>query len=264
MPFHSDATNPPVLVRILGKGLPSPLASIGQKVNHAQPTSHPPLRRDRCVLLLEIMMADERTLEQLLTDFRVQMGLELISTHELLIERVDSSAVEPLIQMLSEIEEGSVQEDLYDLIIDLLCKIGDPRAISPIVKVLHRIDFKLAIALGVYGQLATPMLIDTLKSEHWQARKNAAYLLMYPRFRNEKVVPSLVEVALNNNEHFAIRAEAIFALQHIGDKSVIQPLRPLRNDPDEQVREATEKMLNAFQSRYSLVHIAKRLIHHSR
>lgn len=209
-------------------------------------------------------MVEERTLEQLLADFRIQTGLELISTYKLLKQRVDSSAVEPLVQMLSEIEEGSDQEDLYDLIIDLLCKIGDPRAILPIVNVLHRIDFKLAVGLMVFNQLATPMLIDTLKSEHWQARKNAAYLLMYPRFRNDQVVPSLIAVALNNDEHFAIRAEAIFALQHIGDKGVIQPLRPLRNDPNERVREATDELLDAFQSRFSLVHIAKRLIHHGR
>jgi HEAT repeat protein len=210
------------------------------------------------------MMAEERDLEQLLADFCVQTGRELFNIWELLMQRVDSSAVEPLVEMLSEIEEGSDQEGLYDLIIDLLCEIGDPRAIAPIIKVLHRIDFKLAVGLMVFSQLATPMLIDTLKSEHWQARKNAAYLLMYPRFRNEQVIPALVEVALNQDEHFTIRAEAIFALQQIGDKSVIQPLRPLRNDPNERVREATYEMLNTFQDRFSLVRTAKRLIYHGR
>jgi HEAT repeat protein len=71
------------------------------------------------------------------------------------------------------------QEHLRLAIANTLGRIGDPRAIAPLIQTLHDpgIGYSIARALGLMGRRAVPALLPILRSQDRNARRNAAYAL---------------------------------------------------------------------------------------
>ena len=193
-------------------------------------------------------MGDERTVEQLLADLGTNTGLDFFETYQTLKQRADKQAVQPLIKMIDEVIDDGIRFDTLDYIIDILFGLRDERAIEPIVNVLHRIESQTALGLIVFENHATPFLVRALTSEYPVARYNAAYLLYHSRFYNGTIVEPLIAVALDKDEHFGIRSQAIWSLGKIGDKRAIEPLISLLNDENERVRSMARSSIDTIRA----------------
>ena len=132
-----------------------------------------------------------------------------------------------------------------------LGKIGDPRAIQPLLAAIKNTPDKrltniddhtrklFARCLGQIGQPAVDPLIATLKSPLALMRLHAVQALGHTG--DFRAMEPLI-VALNDSEE-SMRSAAAEALGHIGDKSAIEPLVSALSDEEWNVRKQAVRAL---------------------
>ena len=90
-----------------------------------------------------------------------------------------------------------------------------------------------AIALSKIGPLAVDPLIQALKTQEWQARKNAAFALGLMK-DNRSVEPL---IAALNDSAWQVRSQAAWGLGLKHDSRAVEPLITALKDAEWQVRE---------------------------
>jgi len=130
-----------------------------------------------------------------------------------------------------------------------LGRIGDPRAVDPLIKALESKDedrdvrLLAAKALGKIGDVrAINTLIETLKDENAEVRMIAAEAL--GKIGDVQAVDSLIEALQDEEEH--VRAYAAEALGEIGDTKAVDPLIGALTDEFPEVRGAVAYALGVI------------------
>lgn len=150
----------------------------------------------------------------------------------------DPGAVDSYIKALQDKDPNTQWQAAEDL-----GKIGDARAVEPLIKVLEKGLFstrkKAAQALARIGKPALTPLIDALNSEVSDIRQYAAMALGY--MGDTKTVELLI-VALRDDYSF-VRVQAAEALGEIRDAKAVKPLIAVLKDDEITAREAAAKAL---------------------
>lgn len=144
-------------------------------------------------------------------------------------------AVLPLIQALEEVRPPGQYSAAR-----ALGKIGDPRAVAPLMGALRYdsgrnddcLEWYAAEALARIGEPALGPLITALSDEDPHMRGWSAVAL--GEMGNPQAVEPLL-TALADAEH-EVQARVFIALGQIGDPRAIEPLVKLLDDPDQRVR----------------------------
>jgi HEAT repeat protein len=110
-------------------------------------------------------------------------------------------AVEPLLNLLSKIENGADADTILD-IISSLCSIGDLKAVEP--------------------------LVELLKDDNPVIRRQCVIVL--GALKDKRAVNSLISVL--KDENAAVRREAVIALGDIGDNRAVEPLISALFEPE--------------------------------
>ncbi|OQX58121.1 hypothetical protein B5M50_04900 [candidate division KSB1 bacterium 4484_219] len=189
------------------------------------------------------------------------------ASYQLLL--MGKSAVEPLIQVMRSGDERS-----RFIAIQLLGKIGDSRAVEPLIDALvgESLPLKAAEALGVLRYIAAEdALIEALQDTSaevrvkalaalecfWDSRLNPLFVKMTEDpddevryvavqiLRHTRFPGALRQlIKLLNDEVPAVRQEAAYALGEIGDKRAVRPLlNMLVEYKDEADRKAAQTAL---------------------
>ncbi|NIM13846.1 MAG: hypothetical protein GTO45_17520 [Candidatus Aminicenantes bacterium] len=148
-----------------------------------------------------------------------------------------------------------------------LGKIGDPRAVEPLINVLKTGLFstrkKAAQALAKIGKPALIPLIDALNSEVSDTREHAAMALGY--MGDTKTVELLIGAL--RDDYSSVRVQAAEALGKIRDAKAVKPLINALKDDEIAAREAAAKaliklgkpavnsLMNALKNRDALVRL---------
>lgn len=139
------------------------------------------------------------------------------------LTELGSSAVESLINMFEDSDE-------QDKIADVLGRIGDTRAVEPLIKSFSAPNSRLwessARALGLIGDVSVlDQLIRMLKTD-----KRHGAILALGEMGNALAVEPLLELLADQNS--GIRWRVADALGKIGDAGAIEPLITLLKDKD--------------------------------
>jgi HEAT repeat protein len=125
----------------------------------------------------------------------------------------------------------------------LLGDFADPRAIPPLIRVLHDEDRAVreaaAMALRKIGQAALPALVQALKDPNGNVQEAAISVLK--DFPDPSTVEPLIECLASKN--WILRMHAVKALGQSSGERVVQALIPLLMDPVKAVRVDTTEAL---------------------
>ena len=159
------------------------------------------------------------------------------------------AAVEPLLSLLR-----TSTPDLRGLIVDALAKIGDSRAIEPLLQLLAE-EIKVADlsriigALGNFGDArVVRALTDALRNQYRSVRQSAAYSLA--ELGDPGAIPTLLDalndvddgVLLLDNPYSSVRGGAIVSLGRLGSND--PALHAALKDPDCHIRSAAAVALS--------------------
>lgn len=132
---------------------------------------------------------------------------------------IGQPAVEELIDALNERDEV-----LSLLAVEVLVQIGDVRALPHMIAAMGDEDdqvYEIATwGASTFGEKATPLLMDALKSENPRLRANAAQALTEIPFLDI----SATMIDLLRDSDAAVRQVALTALGDIGDFSAVEPI----------------------------------------
>ena len=158
----------------------------------------------------------------------------------------DKRAVEPLIKKLSADSPLIKCDVLYALKI-----FSVPESASAIAMLLK--DGKRSVRYTALHSLPTLLVTDPVKrkelaqslieattDEYFQIRGDAATLLV--EFSDTPEVADAIIKMLKDKNPYA-RLHAVYAIGEIMPAGAVEILTPLREDPDKEVREATEKII---------------------
>ena len=156
-------------------------------------------------------------------------------------ELKDARAVDILIGMLHERlhieEDGEIydepEHETIEAVAGALTKIGDPRALEPIVNRLLEGDHWHDFALIGWGEPALLLLLEALKSEDANRRQNAASLL--DDFHDIRAVDSLIDRLMNDTDK-GVRSSAAYALGRIRNPKALDALQGALKDSHEYTR----------------------------
>ena len=141
-----------------------------------------------------------------------------------------STATESLIPLLGEKNPVLRKEAAY-----ILGAIGDAESIDPLIGSLEDRDSDVRLAatwaLVKVGAEAVPPLIEALGSGREEKRMNAEVALAKI---GGPAVPALIDALGNGNLN--IRKASVRVLGRIGDPRCIEPIKRLREDPDDGIR----------------------------
>jgi len=137
--------------------------------------------------------------------------------------------------LIAELDRGRLGREL---VLEALGRIGDPRALVPVLGLLGDKDAAVRLAamralrpLIAHGSRAADVIADMLRDQEAEIRLLAAEYLGL--MRAEAAVPALIELATGGGE-LALRAAAITALGEIGNARATGPLLDiLAGGPDE-------------------------------
>lgn len=129
--------------------------------------------------------------------------------------------------------------EIASVVTEVLGKIGDVRAIEPLISILSDDDRSIrqsaVVALGRLGEPAIGSLLEALQSDDSEMRFTATRAL-----GQIWQVPELVHLGSND---WGMRSEAGFALGNQVDKRVVEPLIAALKDDRPLVRRAATKSL---------------------
>jgi HEAT repeat protein len=162
----------------------------------------------------------------------------------------DERAVEPLIRSLkyeSWQEESPILNSVRRFSAEALGIIGDKRAIEALIQSIkedadYEVRWRSAYALGQLGEgnyHVTEILIESLNSDSWTLRENAAKAL--GNLASTEVVEPLI--SLLDDKEWRVRKQAINSLGKIGSDEAVKPLLRLLYDGDTDVRRNTMEVL---------------------
>jgi HEAT repeat protein len=161
------------------------------------------------------------------------------------IEKMDSAAVDPLIEALSD-KEGTVRK--FAAI--LLGKLGDPRAIEPLGMTLydlhHEVGKASAESLAKFGASAIDLLIEALSHPEMWIRIHS--ILALSKIKDVRVAPILLQM-LNDPER-EVKKQVIRSLGELKDPRSFPALQEIAsNRADRELhtlaKEAISKMNGA-------------------
>jgi HEAT repeat protein len=155
--------------------------------------------------------------------------------------KIGAPAVESLIATLRDEDElVLVREDAARV----LGKIGDVRAVEPLIAVLKEDDKFVRQAasrtLQEIGMPAVEPLIAALEGREWQVQEGAAKAL--GKIGDARVVGPLIAVLEKVPAPFVRKAVAQ-ALGHLGDEQAVEPLITVLQSADKDVRRAAAEAL---------------------
>lgn len=168
--------------------------------------------------------------------------------------KLGEQAVDPLIMIL--IDEGQQSSDARSGAARALGKIGDPRAVEPLIVALkdeaYMVRSGAASALGeISDPRAVDPLIEALSDDEWVVLGSVATAL--GEIGDPKAVDPLIEALeyedsartalLRAFPNRWVRASAANALGDIGDTRAVGPLTVALGDGDEYVRKAAGEAL---------------------
>ena len=165
----------------------------------------------------------------------------------------DPRAVQPLIEALGD-EDESVRRDVARS----LGKIGDPRAVQPLINALSDPPIRAiaSIALGEIGDpQAVQPLIKKLEAENPDVRRAAARSL--GRIGNPQAVQSLIKAL--GDKVFDVRMNVLTALGEIGDPQAVQSLIRVLGDEDVLIRFRAVEALGEIGGRQAVQALTKTL-----
>ena len=121
--------------------------------------------------------------------------------------------------------------------IEALGKIRDSSAIEPLIQMLgqhqgHKIYRNAVLALANMGEPAFKALLNALKDNDFSIRMNAAEALGL--MRDRRAVEPLIHALKDTVE--SVRGEAVTALGGIGSESAVKAIMPMLGDKKEHVR----------------------------
>jgi hypothetical protein len=164
-----------------------------------------------------------------------------------LVEIGDARAVEPLIGVLSDEDDGYVYGpySVYSAVVEALGGIGDARAVEPLIELLEEDNWNVrsaaAKALENIGEPAIEDLIGALDSSSvnsiWVYEAAAKALGGI----GEPAVEPLINALGDEVEY--VREGAASALGEIGDARAVEPLIEALGDEDYNAREAAKEAL---------------------
>ncbi|MEO8608420.1 MAG: HEAT repeat domain-containing protein [Chloroflexota bacterium] len=213
--------------------------------------------------------SDSESLQMLLQALARETDLYVREDLTWSLVRRSEAAIMPLIQLLSDPNPAIRHHAAH-----VLGKIGDPRAVDPLITVLGDQDqdtaviTKAAFALGqigdtraipalmnllghserevqttivnvteTFGVDAVAPLLNVLQHERWQVREQAADILGL--VGDQAITPALI-VALED-EHWKVRFAIVAALGSIGGSTAKAALQKMQTDSDARVRELAQK-----------------------
>ena len=166
------------------------------------------------------------------------------------LEEMDQSVIDLLLQLLKN-ESWKVRE----LAIKALGRLGDPKAIVPLLQVLKNIEEEFEVtqsareAFNTIIHLIDPRslepLIYALKDVHTPIRSCVAECL--GRLRDSRAVEPLIKAL--QDESWQVRKSVMSALSGIGDSRAVEPLLQIVKDKNE----ASEIQDSALSSVYSIL-----------
>jgi HEAT repeat protein len=156
-------------------------------------------------------------------------------------ELKDARAVDVLIGMLHERLHVEEDDEIYDepehetiaAVAGALTKIGDPRALEPLVNRLLEGNHWHQDALIRWGEPAMLLLLEALKSEDANRRHIAASLL--EDFHDLRAVDSLIDI-LKNDSNNDVRSGAAYSLGRIRNPKAFDALLTALSDPYKRTR----------------------------
>jgi len=152
---------------------------------------------------------------------------------------IGEPAVKPLIKSL---ETKKWRARWYA--VEILGEIGDKAAVDPLIKLLqdenNGVRSNSIIALVLIGKASVKPLIKALKDGNWQVRWNAAEAL--GELGDKTAARALIKTL--NDENFLVKKTAAASLGNIGDENAVEPLKNLLNDEDIEVSTAALRALN--------------------
>lgn len=195
-------------------------------------------------------IGDKRAVEPLIALLRMSLGPDSIGltrkyTCYALGELRDPRAVDVLIDALHVREHHEPEDNDGEHVCDepdhevieaaagALCRIGDPRAIEPIVNRLLEGDHWHNHCLGDWGAPALNLLQARLKDVNETTRHTACILLGESRL--EGAIPPLVEV-VKNDPSAEVRRGAVYGLKELRDPGALNGLVLALGDPDKEIK----------------------------
>jgi len=155
--------------------------------------------------------------------------------------KIGKPAVKPLIQALKDEEKSDI------IYIKALEKIGDTRAIDPLIQALEHKEVKVrkeaALALGTIGDAkAIAPLIQALEDEgvyEWRSVQDEAQVAL--QTMAETAIKPLIHALKDENSK--IRQNVATALGSIEDKRAVEPLIYVLEDEEGEVRKRAAEAL---------------------
>lgn len=147
----------------------------------------------------------------------------------------DVRAIEPLIEVLTNLKPNAKNRYAREEIVKALGEFEDERAVEILIISLEdkneHIRSNVAQALGRIGaaQSVVP-LIRTLNDKYWFARCRAAEAL--GKIKDKQATDSLID--LLKDDH--VRKDAAWALGEIGDTKAVKPLIDALGEENEHIR----------------------------
>lgn len=176
--------------------------------------------------LLEILkynvwiMVDGRSRPEIQGAFSGFQGMQIEQGIDVLARTGNREATPLLVKFLTIINPGAGKHACAGL-----AKLGDPRAVGPLLDVLQTKEIGLqpdaAEALGTFQDpRIVPALIHSLQSDNYSQRAAAAGALSH--FHDARVLPALIHSLTDENAD--VRYSAAEALGNLRDTSAVEPL----------------------------------------
>ncbi len=139
--------------------------------------------------------------------------------------------------LLSLLEGRSVDSLLRACVADALGRLGDIRAVEPLIRVFGDVDEDVrssaAASLGQIGDVrAVEPLVHALDDKHWVVRRSAVFAL--GQIGDARAVEPLIRTL--GDKHWVVQARAAYTLGQIGDVRAVEPLIRTLGDENEEVR----------------------------
>jgi HEAT repeat protein len=197
-------------------------------------------------------IGDVRAVEALIT-VRVaglgsEAGGEAYKAAEKALIRLGPDAVEPLIALLKQ-----TNANVRRMSANALGKIGDPRAIAPLIEMLPDrgsegwVSAEASSALEKIGpQAINPLIAALLTSDEYTCK---AIIKLLGKMKDKQAVAPLIDVLKTGQK--GARYYALRALEDIGDPRAIDALNEVLSDGDDSMRRAAAMALENLKARNS-------------
>ena len=166
------------------------------------------------------IIVDGRSRPEIQGAFSGFQGMQIEQGIDVLARTGNREATPLLVKFLTIINPGAGKHACAGL-----AKLGDPRAVGPLLAVLQTKEVGLqpdaAEALGTFQDpRIVPALIQSLQSDNYSQRAAAAGELSH--FHDARVLPALIHSLTDENAD--VRYSAAEALGNLGDASAVEPL----------------------------------------